>query len=323
MFGKVFASLYQGTLRGRSREILVFTNMIACADRDGFVDKHPRAIAEETGLSLEDVAAAIEHLEAPDPESRSPAEDGRRIARIDDHRTWGWRIVNHLKYRTMRDEEARRETFRVSQRKRRARLAGVNQLSTAVNQPSTSVNDRNAESCVSTQAEAEADVDAEVDARDEECSENPSPRAGGRGRAGGRARVEDATPRPAGMGDPLDDLASQFRAAWEASKGRAMGLWMRRSSRALAYEWFSRGLPAGQFGPAVDAFLADAHPATNGHDPRRMVASLDRYIDAVVHSSSTAGCTNCGHRRGTHAAGRRCSGDNEQCPCTAYTREAT
>ena len=45
MYCKLFASLYQGTLRGQSDEILVFTNLLANCDRDGYVDKHFRAIA--------------------------------------------------------------------------------------------------------------------------------------------------------------------------------------------------------------------------------------------------------------------------------------
>ena len=151
MFGKVFASLYQGSLRGQAHEILVFTNMIACADREGFVDKHPRAIAEECGITVDEVRAAIANLEAPDPESRSPDEEGRRLLRIDDHRAWGWRIVNCLKYKGIRDEDTRRETFRVSKRKRRARLAGEDATSTASQQASTA----------STQLEAEEEKETE------------------------------------------------------------------------------------------------------------------------------------------------------------------
>lgn len=146
MFGKVFASLYQGSLRGQAHEILVFTNMIACCDREGFIDKHPRAIAEEVGISIEEVRAAITNLEAFDPESRTPDEGGRRILRIDEHRPWGWRITNHLKYRDLKDEETRRETFRKSQRKRRASQ-----------QASTGVNISQPMSTPSTQAEAEAE----------------------------------------------------------------------------------------------------------------------------------------------------------------------
>ena len=115
MYGKLFASLYQGTLRGRSDEILVFTNLVAHADSRGFVDKHWLAIAQETGLSIEQVKAAIEVLEAPDPDSRSPEENGRRLVRMDEHRAWGWRIVNHAKYRAIRSEEDRREQNRLAQ----------------------------------------------------------------------------------------------------------------------------------------------------------------------------------------------------------------
>jgi hypothetical protein len=115
MYAKLFASLYQGTLRGCSDEILVFTNLLAHADISGIVDKHWKAIAEETGLSRERVEAAILRLEAPDTESRSPENEGRRIIRMDEHRAWGWQIVNHGKYRAIRSEDDRREQNRLAQ----------------------------------------------------------------------------------------------------------------------------------------------------------------------------------------------------------------
>lgn len=115
MYCKLFASLYQGTLRGRSNEILVFTNLLAHTGKDGTVDKHFRAIAEETGLSMDDVKAAIEVLESPDEESRSAAENGARIVRMDEHRVWGWRVVNYGKYRAIRSEEDRAEQNRIAQ----------------------------------------------------------------------------------------------------------------------------------------------------------------------------------------------------------------
>src|SRR3990167_6045172 len=160
MFGKVFASLYQGSLRGQAHEILVFTNMIACADREGFVDKHPRAIAEECGITIEEVRAAIVNLEAPDPESRTPDQDGRRLLKIDVHRPWGWKLTNYLKYRDLKDEETRRETFRISQRKTRARQ-----------QASTGVNRRQPESSLSTQAEVEAEEEKDVSGKPDPIGE--------------------------------------------------------------------------------------------------------------------------------------------------------
>lgn len=150
MFAKLFASLYQGTLRGRAHEILVFTNLIAHCDPEGYVDKHFKAISEEVGITVDEVKAAIEKLEAPDPESRSPEEDGRRIVRIDDHRVWGWRIVNYGKYRRIRDEADRREQNRIAQARFREKSAYVSKVSKVSHGKP-----------MSAQAEAEAEEEAE------------------------------------------------------------------------------------------------------------------------------------------------------------------
>lgn len=153
MYAKIFSSLYQGTLRGRSNEILVFTNLLAHCDKEGYVDKHFRAIAEETGICQDDVKSAIAILEQPDEESRSPEAEGRRIVRIDDHRAWGWQVVNFLKYRGIRDEEARRETWRKSTAKRRARQ----HVSTVVNtcQPSSTHTDTDTDTKADTETKKE------------------------------------------------------------------------------------------------------------------------------------------------------------------------
>jgi hypothetical protein len=117
MYVKLFASLYQGTLRGKPDEILVFTNLLAHADQNGIVDMHWQAVADETGLPRERVEAAIKTLEMPDPESRSPEMNGSRIVKMDEHRAWGWAIVNYAKYRAIRNEDDRREQNRVAQEK--------------------------------------------------------------------------------------------------------------------------------------------------------------------------------------------------------------
>lgn len=121
MYCKLFASLYQGTLRGRSDEILVFTNLLAHTSAGGIVDKHFRAVAEETGLSLDRVKQAILVLESPDEESRSPDEKGARLVRLDEHRVWGWRVVNHGKYRAIKNEDDRAEQNRLAQARFRER----------------------------------------------------------------------------------------------------------------------------------------------------------------------------------------------------------
>ena len=120
MYGKIFESLWDGSMRGKSDLILVFINCITHANEDGIVDRHWQAISDETGIPLDRVKAAILELEAPDTESRTPTEDGRRMIRLDEHRGWGWQLVNHAHYRRMRKAEDRRDYMRDLMRKKRA-----------------------------------------------------------------------------------------------------------------------------------------------------------------------------------------------------------
>lgn len=149
MYAKLFASIYQGTLRGNTNGLVVFTNMLAHADAAGWVDIHPRAISEETGLTLEQVQAAITELESPDPESRSPEREGRRIVRMDEHRAWGWIVVNHGKYRAIRSDEDRREQNRLAQQRFRE----------SRNKSKQAVSSSKQSSAQSAQAEAEAEAE--------------------------------------------------------------------------------------------------------------------------------------------------------------------
>lgn len=146
MYCKLFTSLYQGTLRGRSDEILVFTNLLAHCDRLGVSDIHPKSISEEVGLPLERVQVALDSLEGIDPESRSPENEGRRISRLDEHRAWGWNVTNYAKYRAIKNEDDRREQNRLAQKKWREK-----------NNPSATVIARKQSKPSSAHAEAEAD----------------------------------------------------------------------------------------------------------------------------------------------------------------------
>lgn len=112
MFAKVFTSLWQGSMVGKPDVQLVFVFLLANANAHGEADYFPAVIASLTGLPMDRVQAALTELESPDPYSRTPDDEGRRLIRLDEHRTWGWRIVNYAKYRKMRDEEGRREQTR-------------------------------------------------------------------------------------------------------------------------------------------------------------------------------------------------------------------
>lgn len=101
MYGKVFSSMYDGTLYGHWQAIVAFQQMIVLSDADGIVDMTPQAIAARTSIPLEIIQEGIKILEQPDPYTRTPGEDGRRIACLDAHRPWGWRIINYHVYRDL------------------------------------------------------------------------------------------------------------------------------------------------------------------------------------------------------------------------------
>lgn len=118
-FGKLFASTFTGSMFGAGEHVhAVWAWCIANASRDGFVEINVTAIAAFIGTTDERVEDALAYLQAPDPRSRTPKEDGRRLAH---EGGFQFRIVNHATYRAMKDDNERRAYFRQKQRESRAR----------------------------------------------------------------------------------------------------------------------------------------------------------------------------------------------------------
>ena len=120
MFAKLFAQIFDSSIAEDYLTRHVFMDMIVLADSEGVVDITPDAIARRTNVPEEIVLQAIVRLCQPDPKSRSKDEDGRRLLLLDSHRDWGWSIVNYEHYRSVRDEESRRNYFRDKKREQRA-----------------------------------------------------------------------------------------------------------------------------------------------------------------------------------------------------------
>lgn len=97
----------------------VFMSMIVLANADGVVDITLNSLARRFNIPLTDLTAAIKKLEQPDRLSRCDDDEGRRLLKLDGHREWGWRIVNHSKYNTLRSEKDRREYMKNYMQKRR------------------------------------------------------------------------------------------------------------------------------------------------------------------------------------------------------------
>lgn len=127
MYAKIFSSIYDGTLgtAGPWEALITFMQMLVLSDRFGVVDMTPEAISRRTTIPLDIIKRGIEALEQPDEHSRRSDLDGRRITRLDEHRDWGWQIVNHAHYRAMRSTEERREYQRLYKREARKTLPVV------------------------------------------------------------------------------------------------------------------------------------------------------------------------------------------------------
>lgn len=95
-FVKLDTGILDSTLWLSDAEVRVtFITMLAMAQPDGMVEATAPGISRRANLSIETVRHAIKLLESPDEDSRSLAEEGRRIVRIDG----GYQIVNYEKYR--------------------------------------------------------------------------------------------------------------------------------------------------------------------------------------------------------------------------------
>jgi hypothetical protein len=126
-YGKIFESLYGGSMVGSGPTVFaVWGYCIAMAKPPGYVELNPRIIGAAIGCPPKDVEAAIEVLEKPDPYSRSPDEDGRRLVK---EGNFLYRMVTWGKYDGIRKEEERREQNRQAQARFRAKS----------NQPSATV----------------------------------------------------------------------------------------------------------------------------------------------------------------------------------------
>ena len=90
--------------------------MLAMADRRGRVWASIPGLANRARASVEDVEAALSKFLSPDKYSRTTEHEGRRIEQIEG----GWRLLNHEKYRAIRDEEAINESKRKYINTRRA-----------------------------------------------------------------------------------------------------------------------------------------------------------------------------------------------------------
>ena len=153
MYTKLYRGIVDGSLYGRKEALTVFFVMLALADKEGIVDVLPKKIADILGETEDFVDIGITELSSPDPISRTPTAEGRRILLLNEHRNWGWKITNYEAYRKIRDEEARKEYQRQWDRTHRKRPT--------TNPTASDTSDHVLPKTTNTEAEAEAEAEAE------------------------------------------------------------------------------------------------------------------------------------------------------------------
>ncbi len=136
---------------------IVWLTFIATMDETGFVAfAAPGNVANRARVELSEAEAALAALEAPDPNSSDPDNDGRRIERVQG----GWMVLNAAKYRAITTRIVQQEQTKIRVARHRAKKKAVTECNAQV----TPAND------LVTTSEAEA----ETEAKSEGGKQNPS-----------------------------------------------------------------------------------------------------------------------------------------------------
>ena len=159
-FAKLFSNITESSLWSEPKEVrLLFVTMLAKADAAGFIEASLPGLARTANLSIEETESALEVLSSPDPYSKNPEHDGRRVVAV----PGGWALLNYETYRNRRSDEERREYLREYMRDYRSRKQSVNKNVYDVNTCKHSLTGVNHSKPALTQAEAEAEAEAEKD----------------------------------------------------------------------------------------------------------------------------------------------------------------
>jgi len=95
----LYDHMLDGTLFGKWPHTGIWACLLSRVSREGTIDEVPELLAAKIGVDVETLMRCINDFMQPDPHSRTPDHDGRRLALIDPSRPWGWVVLNHSKYK--------------------------------------------------------------------------------------------------------------------------------------------------------------------------------------------------------------------------------
>lgn len=121
-FTKLDPGIIDSSIWAESAETrVVWITLLAKCDREGYARLSFSGLQRASNVPTEDAQKAIERLEGPDTDSRTPDNEGRRIRKVDG----GWHVLNYEKYRNNLKDEAIKEYFAEQKRKQRKRGENV------------------------------------------------------------------------------------------------------------------------------------------------------------------------------------------------------
>jgi hypothetical protein len=128
-YTKLFNSIITSTIWSEDDKTrIIWITMLAMSDKNGEVHASIPGLARVSGMSIQEAEISIEKLLSPDIHSRTPDNEGRRIAKIDG----GWELLNHAKYRAMASKEDAKAATAERVKRHRSRNAAVTQCNAAV-----------------------------------------------------------------------------------------------------------------------------------------------------------------------------------------------
>lgn len=158
--GTGYAKIYESILTSSIWEEdygtrIVWISLLAMSDADGFVNTSIPGLARMANVSREECEKAIETLESPDPHSKSPEHEGRRIEVVHG----GIVILNHAKHRKGDKNSAgakRTKAWRDRQKEKEASQKTCDASQTSRDEDETGGDERDGHNCHVASASASA-----------------------------------------------------------------------------------------------------------------------------------------------------------------------
>jgi hypothetical protein len=151
-FTKLWAEITDSSIWNEDDKTrIVWITMLARMGPDYVVRASVGGLAHLARVSREDCEKALEKLASPDPDSRSPEEEGRRIKKVDG----GFFMINGEKFRQRRGDEEKKAYMREYMRQYRKNKAS---------------NVKNVNICKPESIQEEEEEEAEAEAEEENIS---------------------------------------------------------------------------------------------------------------------------------------------------------